>query len=335
MPICFCCGKELSERTIRDHRAKRIRELEASATHDVGAEARGEFSARVDNEAMDIDAPPTNESEIAQPPDLGFVPQIHQDLAGDCPRPTDDNSDDLDDTDILPDIVDIDPPFIERDDPPGLDLEDEPELSDDEFRQMLDAHHIVLENAEWMDLHSRILSKTDRRTLQLLATRLRTHFSRNTYNDLRFGVCEDLNIPSEFIAWRRLRILSGLETRVYDCCVNSCICYLGQYKDLDKCKYCGQPRYNARGTARRCFRYTPLIPQLQGLFQSATTSAKLRYRVQAEQDYEEGIIHDVFDAENYRSLRGTPLSQDNPYCAFTNPEDIALGLSTDGVSLFK
>jgi hypothetical protein len=66
-----------------------------------------------------------------------------------------------------------------------------------------------------MMLDERDLSDRDRTTLQFLATRLCTHFSRQTYEDLRHCACEPLVIPSEFVAWRRLRILSGLETRAY------------------------------------------------------------------------------------------------------------------------
>ncbi|KAG9074109.1 hypothetical protein FRC06_010925 [Ceratobasidium sp. 370] len=108
-----------------------------------------------------------------------------------------------------------------------------------------------------------------------------------------------------------------------------------KYKDLEHCPFCNQPRYGAHGRVRRSFRYTPLIPQLRGLFQSRDMAAKLRYRVRAEQEYDPDVIQDVFDGENYRSLRGTQPSPNSEYRMFDNPEDIALGFSTDGVDLFK
>jgi hypothetical protein len=184
---------------------------------------------------------------------------------------------------------------------------------------------------------TRTITHRDRNILRLLATRLRTHFSRQTYDDLRHGACEELNIPSEFVAWRRLRILSGLETRAYDCCVNSCCCFLGKYQDLTSCPFpsCKEPRFKSNGAPRRLFRYTPLIPQLRGLFQDAQTSKKLGYRVLAEEQYDPEKIQDVFDAEHYRLLRRTVLDPESGYCFFDNPQDIALGLATDGFTLFK
>jgi hypothetical protein len=172
-------------------------------------------------------------------------------------------------------------------------------------------------------------------TLQFLATRLRTHFSRDTYEDLRNGICENLDIPSEFIAWRRLRILSGLETRAYDCCINSCCCYVGKHKDLTSCPYCKEPRLNSRNKPRRVYHYTPLTPQLRALFQNPTTVKKMRYRTTIESEYTPDVIQDVFDGTHYRSLRQTQVSPDSPYCFFDNPGDIALSLSTDGFTLFK
>ncbi|KAB5593712.1 Dynein heavy chain, cytoplasmic [Ceratobasidium theobromae] len=71
------------------------------------------------------------------------------------------------------------------------------------------------------------------------------------------------------------------------------------------------PRYNASGKARHSFHYTPLIPQLQGLFRCPKTVSNLRYRRQAERAYDPNVTEDVFDGENYRSLRATQLSPNN------------------------
>jgi hypothetical protein len=182
---------------------------------------------------------------------------------------------------------------------------------------------------------ARVLSTKDLNIFRFLATCLHTHFSRNTYEDLRNGICKDLEIPSEFIAWRRLHILSGLETRAYDCCVNSCCCYIGKHKDLTLCPYCNEPQLNSRNKPRRVYHYTPLIPQLRALFQNPKTVKKLRYRTTIEGEYTPDVIQDLFDGTHYRSLRTKQVSPDSPYCFFDNPEDIALSLSTDGFTLFK
>jgi hypothetical protein len=167
--------------------------------------------------------------------------------------PLDFDESDPDDEPDEPNLADgeQDPPFVERMAPLDLDALDEPGVGHEELAAFLEAHLIDMDEDEWVDLcksfslyyqalylfnsDSRVLSKRDSKTLQLLATRLRTHFSRATWDDLRLGVCAEQEIPSEFIAWRRLRILSELETRLYDCCVNSCCAFLGKYIGLNLC----------------------------------------------------------------------------------------------------
>ncbi|KAJ1306455.1 hypothetical protein OPQ81_007458 [Rhizoctonia solani] len=237
--------------------------------------------------------------------------------------------------DIPANAPDCDPDFIEWDEPPSLDRTDEPLVTDEDMMQLLQMEYGDLDDNEWIDMYTHTITTQDRNTLRLLATRLRTHFSRQTWDDLRNVACHELKIPSEFVAWRRLRILSGLETRAYDCCVNSCCCFLGRYKDFTSCPFCKEARFKSHGVARRHFHYTPLIPQLCGLFQDASMTEKLGYRVLAEQKHQPGKIVDVFDSEHYRSLRATVLDPTTGYQFFDNPQDIALGLATDGVTLFK
>ncbi|KAG9079354.1 hypothetical protein FRC06_007782 [Ceratobasidium sp. 370] len=106
---------------------------------------------------------------------------------------------------------DWDPKYVERMEPPGFDPNDEPEFNDNELLAVLEARLGDMAEEEWLDMYSCIISKRDRKTLDLLATRLHTHFSRRTWDDLRYGICKELDIPSEFVAWCRLWILSGLD----------------------------------------------------------------------------------------------------------------------------
>ncbi|QRW11382.1 Transposase family Tnp2 protein [Ceratobasidium sp. AG-Ba] len=102
----------------------------------------------------------------------------------------------------LADDLDGDPEF---DEPPvdpanfGLDPLYEPNLTDGQARALLEEHIGDMDDEEWLNLYDRTLLTNDRTTLQFLATRLRTHFSRQTYNELRYGPCKMLDIP------RRLR----------------------------------------------------------------------------------------------------------------------------------
>ncbi|KAG9078254.1 hypothetical protein FRC06_008453, partial [Ceratobasidium sp. 370] len=245
----------------------------------------------------------------------------------DWPDPEADAKDELYDDDDKPvGGPNCDPEYVERDLPARFDPIDEPRLADDEIREILQRHLGDLATQQWVDMYDRILSKRDRNMLGMLAARLRTHFSRDTWDDLRQGVCGDLNIPSEFIAWQRLRLLTQLELSAYDCC---------KYQDSDQCPFCHEARYNARGNPRRFYRYTPLIAQLHASFQQKELARKLGYRVKAERRFDPEVFEDIFDGNNYRTLRQTLLCPDSDYRFFDNPQDLALGISTDGFSLFK
>ncbi|KAG9076540.1 hypothetical protein FRC06_009452, partial [Ceratobasidium sp. 370] len=217
---------------------------------------------------------------------------------------------------------DRDPAYVEQADAPGFNPDDEPLMDDEQLAAFLQMHLGDLAEEEWIDLFpgsvrilkwlkldDRYLSNKDRTTLQFLTTRLRTHFSRETYNELRHSICAPLGIPSEVVAWCRLRILSGLETHAYDCCINSCLCYLGKYQDLTSCLFCKEPRYNAAGKARRTYHYAPLIPQLHGLFQTPEMIEKLCWRAKSEEHREPGKFEDVYDGEHYRQLRETEVHE--------------------------
>ncbi|EUC56281.1 transposase family Tnp2 protein [Rhizoctonia solani AG-3 Rhs1AP] len=229
-----------------------------------------------------------------------------------------------------------DPAFDEEQQPAMFDPINEPLLTDEEMLEILEMELGDLEDTdEWHDMYTRLITTRDRTILQFLATRLRTHFSRQTYDDLRHGACAELNIPSEFVAWRRLRILSNLESHAYDCCINSCVCFVGRYRNLTSCPYCKEGRLNSNGYPRRRFRYSPLIPQLRALFQDPDMAKNLGYRALCDMIRENGVIQDVFDAKHYLTLRETLLDPAGDYCFFDDPRDIALGVSTDGVTLFK
>ncbi|KAG9093159.1 hypothetical protein FS749_014971, partial [Ceratobasidium sp. UAMH 11750] len=366
LETCFCCGERFSSRQIRRHRTDYLKQLGSAVAREEAPDDAGVAPDDTGAMALNDLGPAPGEDWGLNAGDVVGGDDITQ---GDPPGHAGDMSVLEDDSPAPPrqlppgrglrrnppvtieewpdpdassvgsafsddesiDDADRDPPFVERDEPLGFHPDDEPGIDDEIVREFFNLNLGDLAEDEWIDLYDRFISDKDHESLKFLATRLRTHFSRQTYDDLRHGVCEPLNLPSEFIAWRRLRILSGLETHAYDCCVNSCCCYLGKYKDLDSCPFCKEPRYTPAGRTRRVFHYTPLIPQLQGLFQSADMVEKLGYRVQAEALRDPDKIQDVFDAEHYRTLR----DPDGDFRLFTSPTDIALGLSTDGFSLYK
>ena len=65
---------------------------------------------------------------------------------------------------------------------------------------------------------------------------------------------------------------------------------------------------------------------------------EMRYRSQYEDKHQEGTMEDIFNGELYKSLLKkliTVAGKNLPFYHFSNPRDIAIGLSADGISVFK
>jgi hypothetical protein len=92
--------------------------------------------------------------------------------------------------------------------------------------------------------------------------------------------------------------MSKLQPNIYDCCINSCICYIGpQYVDLVACLFCNKDHHDARGQARQKFTYILLIPRLQAFLPNVIQAKRMHYR--AEFKHINNIIKDIFDDKLY------------------------------------
>ena len=134
---------------------------------------------------------------------------------------------------------------------------------------------------------------------------------------------------------KRVRSLAGFAPVRYNCCVNSCVCFVGPYEDLTECPNCKEARYSTNGKPRKYFDYLPVIPRLKAMLANSAHATKMRYR--AEYVHEPGVVKDVFDGSHYQSLLNTTVPTDgaHPFFYFSDECDIALGLSTDGFAPFK
>ena len=131
-----------------------------------------------------------------------------------------------------------------------------------------------------------------------------------------------------------MSILTGIKPVIYDCCPNSCIAYTRKYIHHSSCPICNERRFQANGQPRSQFTYFPLIPRLQGFFQSNQTVARMSYR----RDFRphESKICDIFDSAHYQRLLWHRVVLDGEKLShryFSDPRDIALSLSTDSYLL--
>lgn len=178
------------------------------------------------------------------------------------------------------------------------------------------------------------LSDGDKLILRAFALKIRKHLTDDTFDKLPFVFKSD-PLPSWDEARSRISFLSGLNPILYDCCPNSCCCFVGPHASAEKCPYCDTPRRGSDGRTRKSFVYIPLIPRLTALFKNPDLSTKMKYR--SEHVHTPEMISDIFDGSIYRNLldkRVVVDGQQLSHTYFSDPRDIALGLSTDGFAPF-
>ncbi|PCH42719.1 hypothetical protein WOLCODRAFT_86186 [Wolfiporia cocos MD-104 SS10] len=135
--------------------------------------------------------------------------------------------------------------------------------------------------------------------------------------------------------------LTGIFELRHDCCVNSCMAYTGIYSELDKCNYCGEPRYEERRrrrkrrlVPRKQSTTIPIAPVIQAMRRSTEGSRAAEYRATAtrqvlaalqETNGELEKISDYIHGKNYLEavVRGD-----------IKDEDTCLMFSIDGAQLY-
>ena len=132
--------------------------------------------------------------------------------------------------------------------------------------------------------------------------------------------------------------LAGFSAQIYDCCPNSCLCYTGPHSSATSCTYCGLSWYHSNGKPRKKFTYLPLIPWLQAFCANTKLVTLMQYWSQYEYESTPGVIKDIFNSKNYKTLKSKYIGIDKRcfgHQYFDDPCDIVLGLSTDGFALFN
>ena len=171
--------------------------------------------------------------------------------------------------------------------------------------------------------------------LRSYAFKIEERITDKAFNKLRY-VLPTAAIESLKRTETRVRFLSGFLPVRYDRCINSCICYTGPYEDLDKCPICSVDRHLPDRSPRAYFTYLPIIPRLRTLVANSSYATKMKYRAGYQAD--PSHVGDVFDGAHYHSLLKqniTVADETLPFWFFSDPRDIALGLSTDGFGPFK
>ena len=192
------------------------------------------------------------------------------------------------------------------------------------------------EQHELQKLGSRALSQWEKDNLKAAAYKITHQITKEAFEGLRYLTESRMEIGSDFVANRILERASKLKSEAYNCCVNSCMCYTGEFDKLTECSICGEPRLDKRRKARNQFRYIPIIPRLQAMYKDPKMISMLLYRMQ--RDVEPGDIEDVFDGEVISDMMKKYIELDGVPQAYKYGEldtDIFMAFTCDGVSIHK
>jgi len=181
-----------------------------------------------------------------------------------------------------------------------------------------------------------ILDESDLTLLHAYALKLEECLTDKVFNKLCFAFPQS-PIDSLKNTEKCVQFLSGFQPVCYCFCPSSCICYTGPYKTLTKCPKCNTDCYKANGTTPQAiYEYLPIIPCLCTMLVSTSYAMKMQYWSKHEADPTK--ITNIFDGTHYRSLQEMFImigTEELPMWCFSDPHNIALGLSTDGFGPFK
>jgi hypothetical protein len=163
----------------------------------------------------------------------------------------------------------------------------------------------------------------------------------NAFEKWRYTFPDELSFPTLKVIRNSMNTLSGLTPKAYDCCLNSCACFVGPLADATSCPYCKTSRFHPDNTPVNRFCYVPILPQVQALYGGMTSALSMRYRSLHHDDNDDTYpytITDIYDSKQYRYLRQASIVLDNrtlPHKYFEDPRDVLLISMTDGFQLFK
>ena len=172
--------------------------------------------------------------------------------------------------------------------------------------------------------------------LQATAFRVANGLTRRAYNGLRKFTKNQMTLRSENVADKILEGASELAFEIYDCCIQSCVCFAGEFENATTCPICEEPRYDQHKKARNRFHYIPIIPRLQAMFRDPMIIELLLHRVRRKPDL--NTIEDVLDGGVIGRLLNSHVEIDGERQEYKYGEfetNIFLVLTCDGVSVHK
>lgn len=120
-----------------------------------------------------------------------------------------------------------------------------------------------------------------------------------------------------------LKAKSAIKGHEYDVCPKGCRLY-GLNDEHDECTDCGEQRFKINTeiikTPKASMKIMSIGDLLSEMLANPESRELLQYRANRETSQDQ--LEDIFDGENYKELTRQGL--------FSNPDDIAIGIYTDG-----
>lgn len=166
--------------------------------------------------------------------------------------------------------------------------------------------------------------------LRLLQIKERHSLTETAFNDI---IDMGLSGISLYRMRKALGKLVPFDPMLVDCCINSCIAFTRDHRELTHCPECREARFKVGSgtkTARKHAAYWSPVTSLRLQYRDSTRSEALRYRHQYTHSPEYnagGKMADVYDGLRYKSLINCGL--------FQHSTDVALLASTDGYQMFR
>src|SRR5260370_25820697 len=105
------------------------------------------------------------------------------------------------------------------------------------------------------------LSISDYQHIKMFDVLIHSDLSGKTYNLIQTRFNQELQMKSLYRVHSQIAKLSHVIENSYDCCTNSCCCFVTHFASLDACPYCKQPHFKSDGqTLLRTFHYLPIGP---------------------------------------------------------------------------
>ena len=147
------------------------------------------------------------------------------------------------------------------------------------------------------------------RTIRLVDTMTRSQ----ALDTLLWGKENKVDVPSYWGITKSLQDATQIKPQWYECCINSCMAYTGDFADLTECTQklkgtshdCKEPHYfsklDSHGNLkpRKRFLYIPIISRLKAQSESNQSEIMTTYRASFNNRNDSDMWRGVFDGDLY------------------------------------